>query len=36
MRHLRDITPDGAIISDDGEVHTLIDFDPEAVEDPYD
>jgi len=36
MRQSLDITADGDIISDDGEIHTLIDYDPEAVEDPFD
>lgn len=36
MRDLLDITPDGDIISDDGEVHPLINYDPEALEDPFD
>lgn len=31
-----DITPDGEIIGDDGEAHTLFHFDPDATEDLYD
>jgi hypothetical protein len=36
MRVLYDITPDGDIIGDDGEIHTLFTFDPEATEDLFD
>ena len=31
MRALHEITPEGDIISDDGEVHTLFSFDPESL-----
>ena len=31
MRGLMEITPDGEILSDDGEFHTLFSFDPEAL-----
>ncbi len=31
MRGLLDITPDGDIIADDGEVYTLFSFDPESL-----
>jgi hypothetical protein len=35
MRGLFEITPDGDIIADDGEIHTLFAFDPEStIEDP--
>ena len=35
MRGLFEITPDGDIIADDGEIHTLFSFDPEStIEDP--
>jgi hypothetical protein len=33
MRGLLEITADGDIISDDGEVHTLFSFDPESLGD---
>ena len=36
MRGLMDITPEGDIIADDGEVHSLFSYDPEALEDPLD
>jgi hypothetical protein len=28
-----EITPDGDIIADDGEIHTLFSFDPESLGD---
>ncbi len=31
MRGLMEITPDGDLIADDGEVHTLFSFDSEAL-----
>jgi hypothetical protein len=33
MWGLLEITPDGDIISDDGEIHTLFSFDPESLGD---
>lgn len=34
MRGLMEITSDGDIIADDGEVHSLFSYDPEALEEP--
>jgi hypothetical protein len=36
MRQLLEITSDGDIISDDGEIYPLFPYDPEAMEDPSD
>jgi len=35
MQHLLEITADGDIISDDGEIQPIFSHDPEAVEDPF-
>ena len=36
MQHLLEITADGDIINDNGEIQPIFSHDPEAVEDPLD
>jgi len=36
MQHLLEITLDGDIIGDDGEIQPIFSHDPEATEDPFD